>query len=111
MTFRNHLVSAGFDAAEGDELGECNVTPTGYAHMTAMLCTLAEGRVLVALEVCSRNHGMVDIGLSPVGGLQPRLHLQLRGGCGGDTPWTTSSGYKLPFRLGVWYRNRLARGS
>ncbi|KAF9793272.1 hypothetical protein BJ322DRAFT_114657 [Thelephora terrestris] len=44
------IISAGFDAAEGDELGECNVTPTGYAHMTAMLCTLAEGRVLVALE-------------------------------------------------------------
>jgi len=51
MVFSDHLVSAGFDAAEGDELGECNVTPVGYAHMTAMLCTLAEGRVLVALEV------------------------------------------------------------
>lgn len=44
------IISAGFDAAEGDDLGECNVTPTGYAHMTAMLCTLAEGRVLAALE-------------------------------------------------------------
>ena len=55
MMFKGHLVSAGFDAAEGDELGECNVTPTGYAHMTAMLCTLAEGRVLVALEVRSGN--------------------------------------------------------
>ena len=50
------LVSAGFDAAEGDDLGECNVTPTGYAHMTAMLCSLAEGRVLVALEVSSINY-------------------------------------------------------
>lgn len=65
--FNNYLVSAGFDAAEGDELGECNVTPSGYAHMTAMLCTLAEGRVLVALEVRIRNRGTADIGLSSAG--------------------------------------------
>ena len=69
MIFCYHLVSAGFDAAEGDELGECNVTPTGYAHMTAMLCTLAEGRVLVALEVRIRNHGTAGIGLSSAGGI------------------------------------------
>lgn len=43
--------------------------------MTAMLCTLAKGRVLVALEVRSRDHGAVDIGLSSTGGLQPRLYL------------------------------------
>jgi histone deacetylase 6 len=73
--FGFYLVSAGFDAAEGDELGECNVTPTGYAHMTAMLCTLAEGHVLVALEVRSRIHGTIDTGLNSAGGLQPRLHL------------------------------------
>jgi len=69
MTFSHHLVSAGFDAAEGDELGECNVTPTGYAHMTAMLCTLAQGRVLIALEVRIRNHGTADIELSSTGGI------------------------------------------
>jgi histone deacetylase 6 len=56
MILRHCLVSAGFDAAEGDDLGECNVTPSGYAHMTAMLCTLAEGRVLVALEVSGINY-------------------------------------------------------
>lgn len=44
-------VSAGFDAAEGDELGGCNVTPTAYAHMTYMLSSLAGGKVVVALEV------------------------------------------------------------
>lgn len=46
------LVSAGFDAAEGDELGECHVSPAGYAHMTHMLSGLAGGKVVVALEVC-----------------------------------------------------------
>jgi histone deacetylase 6 len=45
------VVSAGFDAAEGDDLGECLVTPTGYAHMTHLLSGLAGGRLVVALEV------------------------------------------------------------
>lgn len=45
------LVSAGFDAADGDDLGECHVSPEGYAHMTHMLSSLAGGRLVVALEV------------------------------------------------------------
>jgi len=44
------LVSAGFDAAQGDPLGGCLVTSKGYAHMTHMLKSLAEGKVVVALE-------------------------------------------------------------
>lgn len=76
-----------------------------------MLCTLAGGRVLAALEVRGGNHGAVSIRLSSAGGLQPRFHLYLRSSCGRDTPWKTSSAYKLPFRLGVWYGNGLARGS
>eukprot|EP00049_Salpingoeca_infusionum_P012990 m.241486 g.241486 ORF g.241486 m.241486 type:complete len:495 (-) comp15325_c0_seq4:296-1780(-) len=44
------FVSSGFDAAEGDPLGGCSVTPAGYAHMTHHLMSLASGRVLVALE-------------------------------------------------------------
>ncbi|KAJ7462383.1 histone deacetylase complex protein [Mycena galericulata] len=44
------IISAGFDAAVGDDLGECLVTPAGYAHMTYMLGGLAGGRLVVALE-------------------------------------------------------------
>ncbi|EPS99814.1 hypothetical protein FOMPIDRAFT_1146984 [Fomitopsis schrenkii] len=44
------IISAGFDAAEGDTLGECHVSPAGYAHMTHMLSSLANGRLVVALE-------------------------------------------------------------
>lgn len=44
------IVSAGFDAARGDDLGECDVTPAGYAHMTHMLSSLANGKLVVALE-------------------------------------------------------------
>jgi histone deacetylase 6 len=44
------IISAGFDAADGDELGECKVSPAGYAHMTHMLSGLAGGRLVVALE-------------------------------------------------------------
>jgi histone deacetylase 6 len=51
-TFRPELVlvSAGFDAAEGDLLGEMRITPQGFAAMTARLTGLAGGRVVLALE-------------------------------------------------------------
>uniref|UniRef100_A0A1A7X5M9 Protein deacetylase HDAC6 n=1 Tax=Iconisemion striatum TaxID=60296 RepID=A0A1A7X5M9_9TELE len=44
------LVSAGFDAAQGDPLGGYHVTPAGYSHLTHMLMSLAGGRVLLILE-------------------------------------------------------------
>ncbi|KAJ9125473.1 hypothetical protein QFC22_000434 [Naganishia vaughanmartiniae] len=44
------IISAGFDAADGDTLGQCKVTPVGYAHMTYMLSALAGGKLVVALE-------------------------------------------------------------
>jgi histone deacetylase 6 len=44
------LVSAGFDAAKGDLLGQMRVTPPGFAAMTARLRTLDGGRLLLALE-------------------------------------------------------------
>lgn len=43
-------VSAGYDAAKGDELGKMLVSPDGYAHMTHMLSALAGGKLLLALE-------------------------------------------------------------
>lgn len=44
------IISAGFDAAEGDQLGACHVSPRGYAYMTHQLAALANGRLVVALE-------------------------------------------------------------
>ncbi|MEP6992983.1 MAG: histone deacetylase [Acidobacteriota bacterium] len=44
------LVSAGFDAADGDPLGSMRLTPAGYAWMTSRLSRLAGGRVVLALE-------------------------------------------------------------
>jgi acetoin utilization deacetylase AcuC-like enzyme len=44
------LVSAGFDAAEGDLLGEMHVTPGGFGAMTSRLQRFAGGRVVLALE-------------------------------------------------------------
>ncbi|KAM3078099.1 Histone deacetylase hda1 [Clarireedia jacksonii] len=44
------IISAGFDAAAGDELGGCFVTPACYSHMTHMLMSLAGGKVAVCLE-------------------------------------------------------------
>eukprot|EP00927_Polykrikos_kofoidii_P039089 TRINITY_DN33518_c0_g1_i1.p1 TRINITY_DN33518_c0_g1~~TRINITY_DN33518_c0_g1_i1.p1 ORF type:complete len:879 (+),score=183.86 TRINITY_DN33518_c0_g1_i1:84-2720(+) len=44
------LVSAGFDAAAGDPIGGCRVTPNGYHALTRRLLGLANGRLVLALE-------------------------------------------------------------
>ncbi|KAI9293922.1 histone deacetylase superfamily, partial [Neoconidiobolus thromboides FSU 785] len=52
MEFNPELVviSAGFDAAKGDPIGEFKVTPDGYAMMTYLLKGLANGKLAVCLE-------------------------------------------------------------
>eukprot|EP00930_Biecheleria_cincta_P006307 TRINITY_DN10729_c0_g3_i1.p1 TRINITY_DN10729_c0_g3~~TRINITY_DN10729_c0_g3_i1.p1 ORF type:complete len:804 (-),score=126.43 TRINITY_DN10729_c0_g3_i1:433-2844(-) len=46
------LISAGFDAAAGDPLGGCGVTPAGYFELTRLLGQIpsAKGRIVLALE-------------------------------------------------------------
>lgn len=44
------IISSGFDAADGDMIGQCHVSPAGYAHMTHMLKSLANGNLVVVLE-------------------------------------------------------------
>ncbi|RCV09600.1 hypothetical protein SETIT_2G042600v2 [Setaria italica] len=44
------IISAGFDAARGDPLGCCDVTPMGYSIMTSLLSDCSKGRLLVILE-------------------------------------------------------------
>ena len=44
------LVSAGFDAAEGDPLGGMRLSSRGYAQMTVRLARVARGRLVLALE-------------------------------------------------------------
>ena len=43
-------MSAGFDAAAGDPLGEGAVTPAGFGRMTRALAHEVQGRLLLALE-------------------------------------------------------------
>lgn len=70
------LVSSGLDAARGDPLvsdditmtshvtqvpflcsqGGYGITPAGYAHMTHLLCGLAGGKMVIALEVSRLPH-------------------------------------------------------
>lgn len=69
-------MSAGFDAADGDDLGECHVTPAGYAHMTNMLCSLANGRVVVALEVFRTFLLSIFSGNFGTGGVQPGIYFK-----------------------------------
>lgn len=44
-------MSAGFDGAVGDPLGRFNITVDGYAQMTKMLSSFANGNVILVLEV------------------------------------------------------------
>lgn len=44
------IISSGFDAADGDIVGGCHVTPAGYGHMTHMLKAIARGKLSVILE-------------------------------------------------------------
>jgi len=44
------IVAAGFDAAKGDPLGKCQVSPECYAALTSDLMSLAGGKLVLALE-------------------------------------------------------------
>ena len=45
------IVSAGFDAATGDPIGECMVTSDGFSQMTDLLKGLANGKLMLVMEV------------------------------------------------------------
>mmetsp|Transcript_35448 Transcript_35448/g.92286 ORF Transcript_35448/g.92286 Transcript_35448/m.92286 type:complete len:488 (-) Transcript_35448:249-1712(-) len=44
------LVSSGFDAAEGDPLGLCKVTPAGYAQLAGIVAKEGRGKTAFILE-------------------------------------------------------------
>ncbi|KAH3670322.1 hypothetical protein WICMUC_004891 [Wickerhamomyces mucosus] len=44
------IISSGFDAAHGDMIGQCHVSPGCYGHMTHLLKSLAKGNLVVVLE-------------------------------------------------------------
>lgn len=44
------LISGGFDAAAGDTMGGCSVTPNDYSVMMKKLMPFARGRIMMALE-------------------------------------------------------------
>jgi len=44
------LVLAGFDAADGDPIGECDLSSDCFAHMTHMLKSFANGKIVLVLE-------------------------------------------------------------
>ncbi|XP_057805112.1 histone deacetylase 18-like [Salvia miltiorrhiza] len=44
------IISAGFDAAKGDPLGGCCVSPNGYSIMLHKLMEFGGGKIVMALE-------------------------------------------------------------
>ncbi|KAF7288691.1 hypothetical protein HMN09_01375100 [Mycena chlorophos] len=85
------IISAGFDAARGDHLGECDVTPDGYAHMTYMLASLASGRLVVALEggynLQSITHSAVAVTKILLGESPPALKSMVASEAAAETVW------------------------
>ncbi|XXG97593.1 hypothetical protein Hte_003899 [Hypoxylon texense] len=73
------IISAGFDAADGDELGGCFVTPPCYAHMTHMLMSLAAGKVAVCLEggynLKAISHSALAVARTLMGEPPPKLDI------------------------------------
>lgn len=76
------LVSAGFDAAIGDQLGGCKVTPEAYGFFTHWLSALANGRIILCLEggynVNSISHSMAICAKSLLGDPLPMLQTSPR---------------------------------
>ena len=73
------LVSAGFDAAIGDQLGGCKVTPEAYGFFTQWLSALANGRIILCLEggynVNSISHSMALCAKSLLGDPLPMIQV------------------------------------
>lgn len=76
------LVSAGFDAAIGDPLGGCRVTPEAYGHFTHWLSALANGKIILCLEggynVNSISYAMTMCSKSLLGDPLPVLSMAPR---------------------------------
>ncbi|KAJ7251506.1 hypothetical protein B0H12DRAFT_1119273 [Mycena haematopus] len=85
------IISAGFDAAEGDDLGECLVTPAGYSHMTYMLGGLAGGRLVVALEGGYNLDSITKSALAVteiiLGGAPPEMRSMVASEAAAETVW------------------------
>lgn len=71
------IIAAGFDAAEGDQLGMCHVSPACYAQMTHQLMSLADGRLVACLEggynLKSISKSALAVTRTLVGEMPPRL--------------------------------------
>ncbi|KAG9316543.1 histone deacetylase clr3 [Chiua virens] len=85
------IISAGFDAADGDDLGECHVSPAGYAHMTHMLASLAGGKMVVALEggynLDSISNSALAVARTLLGDAPPELPPMMASEAGTETVW------------------------
>lgn len=44
------FVSAGFDAASNDLVGDCDLSPLLFGHLTEKMLELSKGKLLLALE-------------------------------------------------------------
>ncbi|KAJ2851733.1 Histone deacetylase hda1 [Coemansia brasiliensis] len=67
------IVAAGFDAAICDPIGECDVSPRGYACMTSMLQDIANGKLVLSLE---GGYNLDAIANSALACVKPLLNIK-----------------------------------
>ena len=98
------IATAGYDAAAGDPLGGCSVTPKGYADMTRAIVTIDQKVVLVLeggynLESISKSFAAcANVLIESSGGGAAHVHAgggEVSGGAGTAAPAPLpASGYK-----------------
>jgi Histone deacetylase domain len=82
------LISAGFDAARGDALGDCDITPAGYAALTSSLISCAPHIPLILILEGGYNLQSVGASIEAV----TRVLL-------GEVPISTSAYDLIPNRV------------
>lgn len=71
------FIASGFDAAICDPIGQCNVSPECYACMTNMVQSIANGKLVLALE---GGYNLDAIANSALGCVKALLGIKLKAG-------------------------------
>jgi acetoin utilization deacetylase AcuC-like enzyme len=87
------FISAGFDAAMGDPLGQCRVTCAGYAQMTQLLSSACNGKVVVVIEGGYNLTAVANSSEAVVIALQRQLQLLRNHPTGAHAPGRTRAHY------------------
>lgn len=107
------IISAGFDAAEGDPIGGCHLTPECYAHMAAQLQLVAPTVALLegGYNLLSTAKGTEAVLRVLLGERPPALPAADRPACADAMAAVAQVRGRHAWGLGGGFRKRLFSGS